>query len=145
MGIQFEPKSEEQLKKAMLAPDGDYDFEVLEAWDQVSKKGNAMIKLNLGIFRGSAMSNRVYDYITPALESKLRHFCDSTGLLAKYESGGLTAADCKGRAGKVRLVIEQKDPQYPPQNKVTDYICRQAKPLVGALPDPNKEEDDVPF
>ncbi len=150
----FKPRSEEEVKAAMLAPKGDYDFQVLEAEDTVSKSGNAMIKINIGIFRGEAMSNRVFDYLMPAMEAKLRHFCDTCGILAAYEAGTLSAEDCKGRSGRVKLIIEEDETgKYDPKNVVKDYICRGAKPLAGAVAPVTqatnvpelKDDSDVPF
>lgn len=151
--MQFQPKSEKDIQSAMLLPKGDYDFEVLEAADTKSKSGNDMIKVNLGIYQGDAIRIRVFDYLLSAMEAKLRHFCDTCGILAAYEAGTLCAADCKGRAGRVRLIIEEDETgKYDPKNVVKDYICRAAKPLAGtthpalnpsaALPE---KEDDVPF
>lgn len=144
----FTPKSENEIKEAGLAPDGDYDFNVLEAADCTSKKGNPMIKVKLGVYHGESVRWHVYDYLLGAMEAKLRHFCDSTGLLAKYESGSLCAEDCKGRSGKVRLIVDQDDEQkYPPKNTVKDYVVRKAKPLnkPNASPAKEPEDDDVPF
>jgi len=146
--MEFKPKSEEEVKKGSCMPAGEYDFEVLEASDAISKKGSAMIKIHIGLYDGPEIAWRVFDYLLPQMEAKLRHFCDSTGLLSKYESGTLTAADCKGRAGKVQIVVEQSE-QYGAQNKVKDYVCRAAKPLTQPVkegePAAPPEDYDVPF
>lgn len=147
--MQFKPKTEDEIKMDGLAKDGDYDFEVLDAQDQTSKKGNAMIALKLGIYSGDAVRWHVYDYILEAMAHKLRHFCDSVGLLDKYQGGTLSASDCVGRAGKCRLVVqEDKKGQYPPKNSVDDYIQRPAKPLHVTPPQAKAqpgEGDDIPF
>jgi hypothetical protein len=149
MPIAFTPKSEKELNA--LAEPGDYDFEVLKAEDQTSKSGNPMIYLKLGIYNGDAMRWHISDYLVAAMEAKLRHFADTTGLLARYESGQLAAQDCVGRAGRVRLGIEQdKEGKYPDKSVVKDYCVRPAKPLPGPIaptvPTPPLEESiDVPF
>jgi hypothetical protein len=146
MSLNFKPKSEKEISEQMLAPEGDYDFEVLSSEAQVSKKGNPMIKIKIGIYRGDTMANHVFDYLLTSMEHKLRHFCDTTGLLAKYESGTLSADDCAGRAGRVRLIVEQDEAQkYPAKNVVKDYILRTAKPLSAATKQSTPEDDDVPF
>lgn len=149
MSLTFKPKTESELAAQMLAQLGEYDFEVLTSEAMTSKKGNPMIKVKLGIYRGEAMGNHVFDYLLAEMEAKLRHFCDSTGLLAKYESGELTAEDCVGRAGKVKLVIDDKDAAYPPKNVVKDYVARAAKPLpvksAKSEPASDVADDDVPF
>lgn len=146
--MQFQPKSEKDIQSAMLLPKGDYDFQVLEAEDTKSKQGNDMIKVNLGIFHGEAMRLRVFDYLLSAMEAKLRHFCDTTGLLAVYEAGTLCAQDCKGRSGRVKLIVEEDESgKYDTKNVVKDYICRPAKPIGHSVePAPTlPAEDDIPF
>jgi len=148
MAMNFTPKSEMELTEDRLAKDGDYDFKVLEASDETSKSGNAMIKLKLGVFNGDALRWHVFDYLVPQMEVKLRHFCDCTGLLADYESGSLSAQFCRGRAGRCRLVIEEGEGSYPDKNVVKDYILRKAKPLAPPAVQPAQPapgEEDVPF
>ena len=146
MGLQFTPKSEDDLKQFDLLPAGEYDFEVLAAEHAVSKTSGApMIKLKLGVYRPNGSQQFVWDYLVGAMEAKLRHFCDTTGLLGKYQSGSLTPEDCNGRSGKLKLAVEQdKNGKYPHKNVAKDYVCRKAKPLT---PPANEgpAEDDVPF
>lgn len=152
--MQFTPRSEKEVSQYSLIPKGEYDFEVLEAEDCVSKNsGNEQIKLKLGLYVGDKR-RLVWDYLLPALEYKLRHFCDSVGLLAKYENGTLTAEDCVGRSGKCKIDI-QRDPGgfYEDKNVVKDYVLRPAKPLKATQEkeEPKAQEpqeppqDDLPF
>lgn len=149
--MNFKAKTEEQIRSAMLLPKGEYQFEVLSAEDTTSKKSGAeMIKVNLGIYNGEAIAARVFDYLMPAMEAKLRHFCDCTGLLAQYQAGTLCAEDCKGRTGRCKLAVEVDETgKYEDKNAVKDYVCRAAKPLAAAasiqLPGSLPEDDDVPF
>ena len=143
--MKFVPKTEKELKGMNLLQDGDYNFDVLTATDEISKKSNSMIKVKLGIYRdieGTA-DFRIFDYLLPQLESKLRHFCDSTGLLSEYESGQLTADMCTGRSGKCRITLKD-DATYGLQNKVKDYVCRPAKPLSTQTGE-NRQSEDIPF
>ena len=153
--MKFAPKSEEEIQKANLAPEGEYDFQVVAAEDATSKKGNPMIKLKLGIFSGNAMAWQVTDYLIEAMAEKLRHFCDCVGLLKKYEAGSLDAIDCRGREGRVVLEIEEQN-GYHPKNSVVNYVCKTVKPAAGAAAGPaaapraplgekQEGEDDVPF
>ena len=146
MTLEFQPKTEKEVSEAMLAPAGDYDFEVLKAEDATSKTGNPMITVTIGLYRDGSVKNRVTDYLLPAMEAKLRHFCDTTGLLARYEAGTLEAADCEGRAGQVRIVVDPAKDKYQAKNSVKDYICRPAKPMSA----PGRktgfnEGEDAPF
>jgi hypothetical protein len=144
--MEFKPKSEKEIMESNLAPEGDYDFNILAAEDTVSKSKNAMIKVKLGLYSGESIRWHIFDYLVPAMEAKLRHFCDSVGLLSQYEAGTLCAEDCKGRAGKVRIIIKSdKSGQFPDKNEVKDYVLRAAKPLTKPEPKPVEEADDVPF
>lgn len=145
MALSFSPKTEEQLRVENLLKIGEYDFDVLSADDVTSKAGNPMIKVNLGIYEGDAIRARVFDYLLSAMEAKLRHFCDTTGLLTKYEDGSLSAVDCRGRAGRVKIGIEEAEGSFPTKNVVKDYVVRKAKPITPAPAAPRPEDDDVPF
>lgn len=145
MVMNFDPKSEKEVSEAACAPAGEYDFDVLEAEDTISKSGNPMIKVNLGLYIDGKVKNRVFDYLLGAMEAKLRHFCDTTGLLSRYESGQLEAADCIGRSGRVKIVIDPAG-QYPAKNSVKDYVCRPAKPLASqSTPQREVDESEIPF
>lgn len=147
-GVNFKPKSEKEIQEAQLLPAGEYDFDVLESEDARSKSGNDMIKVKLGIYNGDRITSHIFDYLMPAMEAKLRHFCDTAGLLAEYESGSLTAEMCKGRSGKAKVIIqEDKTGQYPSRNSVKDYTVRAAKPLATTSENEatGKPPDDLPF
>ena len=139
--MDFTPKSEDEIKRASLLEAGEYDFEILLANHATSKSGNEMIKIKLGIYSGDRITNHVFDYLLPAMEAKLRHFCDSVGLLSKYEQGTLCAEDCQGRSGRCKLVIKEQE-GYPPKNDIRDYLCRPAK---GIEMTKQQDNDSMPF
>lgn len=143
--MKFTPKSEKELaEEGLLKPDN-YDFEVLEASDEVSKKsGNPMIKLKLQVFGHDGRSIHIFDYLMEAMAFKLRHFCDGAGILPKYEAGEVTALDCKGRTGKVLLAIQSdKAGIYPDKNVVKDY--HKASEIVGGDSASDDDQDSIPF
>lgn len=150
--MKFQPKSEEDLKRESLLAPGTYDFEILEAKDAVSKKGNDMIALKLRVFSSDQGERTVRDWLMPSMGFKLKHFADTTGLTGAYDAGTLAAEDCQGRAGKVILAIEDSE-QYGPQNKVKDYE-KSKKPAEEAMiqptpkpvrPDPAPDDSGIPF
>ena len=145
--MEFKPKTEKDVSEAALAPADEYDFEVLNAEDSISKNNNPMIKVTIGIYIDGKVKNRIFDYLLPSMEAKLRHFCDTVGLLAQYEAGTLEAADCSGRSGCVRIAIAPAKGGYLAKNVVKDYVCRAAKPLASSnskTPDP-VDEGEIPF
>ena len=146
--MQFQPKSEEDCKRTFEPiPKGEYEFEVLESTDEVSKNGNEMIKINLAIYNGAKVVCRVFDYLLPKMEAKLRHACDSCGLLDRYQAGNIQAQDFIGRTGKVKIKIGKETPEYPAKNEVEDYCCRPAKALGGQHEQgaPPIGDQDLPF
>ena len=153
--MRFTPKSEDDLEAALLLAEGEYPFQVLEASDEKSKKGNDMIKLKLDVF-GPHSSFHVYDYISDAfMAHKLRHFCYSVGLEASYNDGSLTSGQCIGHEGYVRIAIEDAANGYKAKNVVDDYVFKateaeaaipKAQPEAQAeAPAVDAEGDDVPF
>jgi hypothetical protein len=150
--MRFEPKTEDQLKAETLLPDGDYDFEVMDAQDTTSKKGNDMIAVKLRVFTNNG-ERHIYDYLMPSMGFKLRHFCESTGLLSKYDAGTLEAAHCIRREGIASIEQEAGNNGYGPKNKVVDYVVKQkdikrpTEPAVRQAPPPPADvaDVDVPF
>lgn len=136
MSLNFTPKTEEELNKSVLLQKGEYDFEVMKAEEALSKSGNDMIKLTLKVYGPNGETAHVYDYLLVAMEFKLKHFCDSVGLVAEYESGQLTADMCGGRAGRCKLAVEtDASGKYDDKNVVKDYVAS-----FGPVP-----ADDTPF
>lgn len=146
----YTPKSEDQLAKEGLLPEGAYDFEVADTSDKPNKKGNTMYTLKLHIFDESGSPKIVYDYIALGNnfgERKLRHAADSCGLIAIYETGNMKPSDFQGRSGKVQIKQQDGNVDFPmPKNVVADYVKRAVQETVatGALPK-DVEEDGIPF
>ena|SRR3990167_6024105 len=134
MPLEFQPKTEEELKTFVLLPEGEYDFDVIGAEEQTSKSGNAMIKLTLKVYGYNGEITTVYDYLLASLEYKIKHFCDTAGLVAEYEAGTLSADMCSNRSGKCKLKIDKdKNGVYEDKNAVKDYTGKAV------------DASDVPF
>ena len=158
--MKFTPKTNEEIQAARLLPDGEYDFEIIDAQDGFSKKGAEMMTLALRIFSDSG-NRQVKDYIVDSMEWKLKHFAEAIGLLPSYELGQLLPEDCIGRSGKCQIVTQiDKTGQYGPRNSVRDYITlpglKQEKPNGTQIPSygipagsgfeaPPLTDDDIPF
>jgi hypothetical protein len=151
--MKFTAKSEEQIELDGLLPEGEYDFQVLDAVDKVSKKGNEMIMLILNVFDANGKPRRITDYIMEAFPKKLIHFCKHVGLMPSYDAGGLTAFECVDKTGRVKLTIEPAG-EYPAKNAVLDYVAgfqfaakRQeadTAPADAPFTEP-AADDDMPF
>lgn len=139
------PKTEDELRSNNLIPEGIYNFEILEAVEKLSKSGNEMIELKLGLWDKSGIMRIVFDYLLDAMEHKLRHFCVVTGLEDKYQSEQITAEDCLNKSGKVHLVIQKgkgkpDGTKYPDRNSVQDYVSSESD-----VKKDNFNDDDLPF
>jgi hypothetical protein len=117
------PLTEQQIKLGDLIEPGIYPFEIVEAEDTVSRAGNDMLKVKLKVFTPDGRERLVSDYLMEALEYKLAHFFESIGLYSKYAEGAVSAEDCWGRSGEVKIYTQiDKTGQYDPKSSVADYI-----------------------
>lgn len=149
------PLSDKQLKDGDLIPKGEYDFSVQDAIDTYSQAGNEMIKLKIRVWMPDGRERTVFDYLLEALEYKLGHFCEATGLVDRYKSGLLEALDCIGKSGRLKIAIQSdKSGQYGDRSVVVDYIPsdeEEASRAKSSLPktaiDPNFDDslDKIPF
>ncbi len=127
--MNFKPQSERQLAEAMLLPTGIYDFEVLHGTDKNSKSsGKPMIELKLKITQ-NGMARLVTDYLLAETPRKLKHAAECMGLTTKYLTGSLTAADFRGRRGKLKLSTQTAKDGFAAKNVVSDYIGLGVKGL----------------
>lgn len=127
--MNFNPKTEEELKAMIISHGGIYDFEVTDAKDDVSSKGNDMIALKLDVFTIDGTPNKMRDWLVgsdaPLCIAKLQQFCKATGMMEHYTAGTLTAEMCVGLGGKLRVQATES-PQYGKQFGVGEYLANNA-------------------
>ena len=124
--MKFIPKTESELNQSRLLEKGHYAFEVMDAKDMVSKNGNEMVELKLIIYPiNPDLHPRVMkDWLLEKLAFKLKHFCETVGIL--YESGSLTASSCIGKSGMCLIgIVSDKNGNYPDKNSIIDYFSRE--------------------
>lgn len=144
--MRFQPKTEKEVAEAGLWKAGLYDFEIAEAAEKISAKGNDMIELKIRVYDADGNWRGVFDWLvdTEGGAFKTRHFADCTGMLAEYEKGELRAEDLVSKTGRCKLVIKKdKSGEYPDKNAIADYI----KPGTGEVTkaaDPDLD-DSIPF
>lgn len=144
--MRFSPKSAEELENDVLLEEGIYDFQVALASNEISQKGNEMLKLSLQIWDKEGRIHCIFDFLVEAMAYKLRHFCEATGLMQKYESGDLNPNDCINKRGKVEIIIKEGNikndgSRYRNSNAVKDYIVTSQNSNKEAL----IEDCDIPF
>jgi hypothetical protein len=146
--INFTPKSEEQLAEDGLLEDGIYDFTVLEAVDQQSKKdGTSMIRLKLNLFTTDG-NVHLYTYLHPRMEFLIRHFCATARILNLYQTGNLDARACNDRSGRVSIGIEKAKNGFAAKNKVLDFevpVVKVATETKASVSQAREADDDVAF
>lgn len=144
--MRFISYTDQELLEMKLLPPGDYEFEVLESKDRVSKNGAEMIELKVCLFDTvSGKQSNVFDYLLESMAFKLKHFCDACGLSQKYIDGNLQAIDCMGKRGFATVFIQKdKTGQYQDKNAIKDYIISDK---IDKNPIENNEKlnDDLPF
>lgn len=154
MPLTYEPRSEEYLaeeaEKRGAWTQGVYHFDVNDATNQTSKAGAPMIVVDISVFNDQGERKFLKDYLVAAMEFKLRHICETCGILDRYESGNLDASDFIGRSGRVKLGVEPKTDKYPAKNVVRDYDVDKSKRLSPSTALPNAPADhpanqDIPF
>jgi len=123
--MNFQPRTEKEIAESKLWPKGEYDFEVVEAFEKVSQSGgNPMIELKLRLSNGKGPARTVSDYLLAETPEKLRHAADACGVLDRYDSGKLSDTDFRGKRGRLKLGIEKdRKHKYPDKNVVLGYVC----------------------
>ncbi len=130
---------------------GDYEVEVVDAVETVSKTGHEMIELKLKTSVGSYL----YDFLVfiPNAFWKIDSFRAATGEeVAPEDDVEITGDDLIGRTGTVRLIVEEYNGKK--RNKVAAWLTQRtgSKPAATpAAPPPTKpqpqsdEDDNIPF
>jgi hypothetical protein len=120
--MQFTPTTEQEIaEKAKLWPRGDYEFLILDASEEKSAKGNAMLELKISISNGSG-SKTLTDFLLPQRAGKLLHCCEVCGVREKYFNGCVSPEDFPGKRGRLRLGVEKGRKGFATKNVVIDYI-----------------------
>ena len=151
MSFEYNPK-EVKSEYALLA-NGEYECEIVDAEETVSKAGNDMIKLVLCIYGNDGEQVRVYDYIVnPNTIYKLKSICRCCGI--EFD-GILDEQLLIGRRMRVLTKIEPErtveGKTYAERNSIVKYVSGLGKkptdidPLVADDKDVKPLPDDVPF
>ena len=119
---------------------GDYQVEVIDAIETISKGGHDMIELKLKTSAGSYL----YDFLVfiPTAFWKIDSFRAATGEDVKPDQDVEISADhVIGRTGTARLTVEEYNGKK--RNKVAAWIVGNTKP--SAQPQPARRSDNEPF
>lgn len=156
--MKFTPLSDQEISQGNLIKPGEYDFQVIEAEERISKKGNAYINLKLMIWDEEGKERTFFANL--AWIKILKNFCDATELADKYQHGEVLPEDCLNRTGRCYVGIEEGKADdrggfYPSKNVVEAFhpakksFTAFAKRSIPQQQQTNLatdfEEDDLPF
>ncbi len=159
--MKFPPKSAEEIAEGGLLPNGDYDFEVADVEDAISKtSGNEMMVLSLKVHDGDGGSRTVRDYLVSSDGGlrKIRGFAAAVGLLQQYDTGEFGPSDILHASGRCKIA-KDVNPGYEPKNKVAYYLDPSKQQASTAMPSrraaapPSRQsvavdadlDDEIPF
>lgn len=142
--MRFEPKTAQEIDESGLLDPGLYDFEVMEAEEKTSSKGNDMVALAIRVEDNDGRGFKILDWLvaTEGGAYKVRHFAESVGLLKEYEKGDMPAGLMIGKTGRCKLGIKPAEGQYRAKNTVADYVGAAVEGVKSTRAD---LEDEVPF
>lgn len=96
------------------------EWKVIQAIDAVSSSNNEQIVLTLKCRNAQGKEAQIKSYI---LMWKVKQFCESAGLMEKFVSGELKAADCNGKTGFALAGIEySKNPNFDDKNVIARFL-----------------------
>lgn len=146
--MNFIPLSNEELEKQRqkLSP-GDANFEITDALEKTSSKGNPMVELHMKVWDSEGTEGNIRDYITDGMQWKIKNLLESIDRVDWYSAGKLPAQSLIGLAGRCHLYL-QKNGEHAGKISVKDYLpstpgMNIAKKVLGGSIEPKK--DDIPF
>lgn len=127
--MRFDPK---EAERPLLAV-GPCEFEVLRATEKTSKAGDPYINLMLKVRDCEGSVGTIFAMLNTAW--KIKNFCETTGLLEKFNLGEITPQDCEKRRGKGTLGIERST-EHGDKNIITAYTKKVAlvRPIIPGSP-----------
>lgn len=149
--MKFTPKTEEELKKEMVAlVKGMADFEIEQVSEEKSSNGNDMLKVTLKVWDQEGTEGKIWDYITTTAQWKLKQLLDAVGQGDKYETGEIHTHELEGKTGKLKIRIQKATGEYGEKPAVAEYVKKSGQVKTSEikkqeLPDFNPDEDVPDF
>lgn len=137
--MQFTPRTEDELQRESLCPDGLQAFTVMSAAFHTSKTGNESLKVKINIHGSDGNDYHAYDYISPEgrMAYKFRHFFAVIDRIDIYERGNITAQECEditGLSGWCMVGVKPAKDGFKAANRINDY-CPQRQAETGVAPE----------
>jgi hypothetical protein len=144
----YDPSQDPYKDRGQPLPAGEYIFSVVNSDIKPTNKGDGTIlSFDFVVIAGPHEGRHFFDQFNlenPNQQSveigqrQLLQLCHSVGYLDNLSNSDVL----HGRSGRARLGIDNKNPAYPPKNKVLSYIEKRqagspAPQKSGAAPQPN--------
>lgn len=155
--LQFTPQSDDAIEalkareeEERLLADGEATFEVVTATAKNSKTtGIPMIAVKMNVWDCNGKTAFIDEYLMAGDKSffikKIKSFCESIGIIDKYNSGKLNATDINSsHFGKI-IIGRRKDNNGKIQNNVIEYIKKTEGDVNNNAPFLNDSLDDIAF
>lgn len=159
--MQFKPMSDQEIMEdyaqKYLMREGEYDFEISNAVNKVSKNNNEMIFLTLKVWDENGKEKTINDNLMSLNAARLKQFCKVVGLEDKYDTGEVSAHDCLYKNGVVKIGVEkggvdQYGETQPDKNKVLRYLLKKTSEVSiqrnyekPSATHTVKDDEDLPF
>jgi hypothetical protein len=144
MTFLFDPKKAED-KKFICLPKGEYEVEINEVVQKVSKAGNDMLELTLTAYAEDGSKVRLFDYIVNDSGLwKLKALCKAVGI--EFD-GTLEEQLLVGKRMKAKIDLRKSTDKYPEKNQVAEYLysgVQKVEQKLGTVK-PVVADDDIPF
>jgi hypothetical protein len=164
--MSYKPLTKQQandMARPPLIDDGTYQFELLEFSNHdkyhnelKDKNGDAMTKVKLKIWDIQGKERLVFTNLFWGEQNRMsyrtRHFAESLGLLAFYESGEMfdKFGECLNKMGHCEIYTQKERAKndgtgenWPAKNEVKDFVVVETATKQAAGQD--FYNDDVPF
>jgi hypothetical protein len=126
--MKFEPKSREELSN--LLPEGQYEGYVRNAEEKTSTTGNPMIVLQVEVYDAQGNKRLITDrlILIESMQWKLYDFCESAGIMDRYEIGEVEACDCLEKTVHCKIVRKPAKDDFPEKNEIKSYYLPKKEP-----------------
>lgn len=166
MNFDYEPLSEEEARKEryQLIEDGVCRGKIMDATGKMSSSDNPMGVFILRIWDKHGKTKEITDYITftKSMIWKLRHLCNSIGMIKEFEEKRFSPELAIDKDVYVHISIQKgkeipfdklngKPPgtKYPDRNVIDDYVIPMSPQASMIQPIKPKDDafidDDLPF
>lgn len=140
MTFNYDPTQAEE-KNFICLPNGDYEIEIVNVEQKVSKAGNDMLELMINAYDQVGRKVQIFDYIVnPSGLWKLKKICNASGI---EFTGEIEEQNLVGLSLMARVTLRKATEKYPERNQIADYLSGITKPTSVTINE-QKAEDGIP-